>query len=67
MRDSCTMSSSTSCSSSLDSKDQRRIPSYFVCPIFQEIMKDPHIAADGFTYEGDPIGDGLTMGTRLHQ
>ncbi|XP_022871688.1 U-box domain-containing protein 32-like isoform X2 [Olea europaea var. sylvestris] len=55
MRDSCTMSSSTSCSSSLDSKDQRRIPSYFVCPIFQEIMKDPHIAADGFTYEGDAI------------
>lgn len=38
MRDSCTMSSSTSCSSSLDSKDQRRIPSYFVCPIFQVIM-----------------------------
>ncbi|CAA3027253.1 Hypothetical predicted protein [Olea europaea subsp. europaea] len=29
MRDSCTMSSSTSCSSSLDSKDQRRIPFIF--------------------------------------
>ncbi|KAI3907393.1 hypothetical protein MKW92_009711 [Papaver armeniacum] len=26
-------------------------PSYFFCPILQEIMKDPYIAADGFTYE----------------
>ncbi|GAV79309.1 Usp domain-containing protein/U-box domain-containing protein/Pkinase_Tyr domain-containing protein [Cephalotus follicularis] len=36
-------------------KDQRRIPSHFVCPIFQEIMKDPYIAADGFTYEAEAI------------
>ncbi|KAL2550487.1 U-box domain-containing protein 33 [Forsythia ovata] len=55
MGDSCIVSCSTSSSSSLDSKDQRRIPSHFLCPIFQEIMKDPHIAADGFTYEGDAI------------
>ncbi|KAI3991962.1 hypothetical protein MKX01_012907 [Papaver californicum] len=26
-------------------------PSYFFCPILQEIMEDPYIAADGFTYE----------------
>ncbi|KAI3814472.1 hypothetical protein L1987_14112 [Smallanthus sonchifolius] len=26
-------------------------PSHFYCPIVQEIMDDPHIAADGFTYE----------------
>nr|KJB65211.1 hypothetical protein B456_010G084700 [Gossypium raimondii] len=26
-------------------------PSYYFCPIFQEVMDDPHIAADGFTYE----------------
>lgn len=62
MRDSCTMSSSTSSSSSLDSKDQRRIPAHFVCPIFQEIMKDPHIAADGFTYEGDAISGWFNSG-----
>lgn len=33
----------------------QRVPSHFLCPIFQEIMKDPQIAPDGFTYEGDAI------------
>ncbi|KAJ3681906.1 hypothetical protein LUZ60_014479 [Juncus effusus] len=31
--------------------DENHPPSYFVCPISQEIMKDPHIAKDGHTYE----------------
>ncbi|KAL8544002.1 hypothetical protein ACS0TY_004523 [Phlomoides rotata] len=44
-----------SVSSCMDSKSQRRIPSHFVCPIYQEVMKDPHIAPDGFTYEADAI------------
>uniref|UniRef100_A0A5B7BWZ9 RING-type E3 ubiquitin transferase n=1 Tax=Davidia involucrata TaxID=16924 RepID=A0A5B7BWZ9_DAVIN len=26
-------------------------PSHYYCPILQEVMDDPHIAADGFTYE----------------
>lgn len=26
-------------------------PSHFFCPILQEVMEDPYIAADGFTYE----------------
>ncbi|XP_043707385.1 U-box domain-containing protein 34-like [Telopea speciosissima] len=26
-------------------------PSYYFCPILQEIMEDPYIAADGFTYD----------------
>ncbi|XP_068343450.1 U-box domain-containing protein 34-like [Pyrus communis] len=26
-------------------------PNHFFCPILQEIMEDPHVAADGFTYE----------------
>ncbi|XP_028753561.1 U-box domain-containing protein 34 [Neltuma alba] len=26
-------------------------PSQYYCPILQEIMDDPHVAADGFTYE----------------
>lgn len=30
-------------------------PPYFVCPISQEVMNDPHITADGFTYEGEEI------------
>ncbi|KAI0528685.1 hypothetical protein KFK09_001227 [Dendrobium nobile] len=31
------------------------IPNYFICPIFQEIMKNPHTAADGFTYEEEAL------------
>ncbi|KAI3907394.1 hypothetical protein MKW92_009712 [Papaver armeniacum] len=30
-------------------------PSYFFCPILQEIMENPYIAADGFTYEHTAI------------
>ncbi|KAH7519234.1 hypothetical protein FEM48_Zijuj08G0014300 [Ziziphus jujuba var. spinosa] len=30
-------------------------PSHYYCPILQEIMDDPHIAADGFTYEYQAI------------
>ncbi|KAL0548679.1 hypothetical protein IC582_013142 [Cucumis melo] len=43
---------SASCSSL---KKHSRVPAHFTCPIFQEIMKDPLIAADGFTYEADAI------------
>ncbi|XP_020274864.1 U-box domain-containing protein 33-like [Asparagus officinalis] len=38
------------------------IPSYFMCPIFQEIMKNPQIAADGFTYEAEAIKGWLESG-----
>ncbi|CAO2046925.1 unnamed protein product [Urochloa humidicola] len=31
------------------------LPSHFICPIFQEVMSDPHMAADGFTYEAEAI------------
>ena len=31
------------------------IPSQFVCPISLEIMKDPVICLDGFTYERESI------------
>ncbi|XP_042506593.1 U-box domain-containing protein 33-like isoform X2 [Macadamia integrifolia] len=41
--------------SRLASGDHCRIPSYFVCPILQEIMRDPHVAADGFTYEAEAL------------
>ncbi|XP_024971580.1 U-box domain-containing protein 33-like isoform X2 [Cynara cardunculus var. scolymus] len=44
------------------SEKQRRVPSYFVCPIFQEVMEDPYIAADGFTYEADAIKGWLNSG-----
>ncbi|XP_064955312.1 U-box domain-containing protein 33-like [Musa acuminata AAA Group] len=38
------------------------IPSYFICPIFKEIMRDPQIAADGFTYEAEAIEGWLRGG-----
>ncbi|KAL3524291.1 hypothetical protein ACH5RR_017125 [Cinchona calisaya] len=62
MRNVCTWSCLDSSSSCLESKGQRRIPSYFVCPIYQEVMKDPYIAADGFTYEADAIRGWLNSG-----
>ncbi|KAJ3680479.1 hypothetical protein LUZ60_016757 [Juncus effusus] len=42
--------------------DENRVPSYFLCPISQEIMRDPHIAADGYTYEGKEIKKWLDGG-----
>ncbi|XP_073123114.1 U-box domain-containing protein 32 isoform X2 [Henckelia pumila] len=55
LKDLCHQSQSTSTSTSSNSKSQQKIPSHFVCPIFQEVMKYPCIAADGFTYEADAI------------
>lgn len=48
--------------SPLKSQGQRRIPPHFVCPILQEVMSDPYIAADGFTYEADAIKGWLDSG-----
>uniref|UniRef100_A0A0E0D2A1 RING-type E3 ubiquitin transferase n=1 Tax=Oryza meridionalis TaxID=40149 RepID=A0A0E0D2A1_9ORYZ len=31
------------------------VPSAFICPISLEIMKDPQMASDGFTYEAEAI------------
>ncbi|XP_045804637.1 U-box domain-containing protein 33-like [Trifolium pratense] len=42
--------------------EERPVPSFFLCPILQEIMHDPQIAADGFTYEGDAIREWLENG-----
>ncbi|RZC78748.1 hypothetical protein C5167_002986 [Papaver somniferum] len=42
--------------------EDRPIPSFFVCPIRQEIMHDPHVAADGFTYEGEAMRGWLKNG-----
>ncbi|KAI3910147.1 hypothetical protein MKW98_014532 [Papaver atlanticum] len=36
-------------------KADNYMPSYYFCPILQEVMEDPHIAADGFTYEYSAI------------
>ncbi|KAK6162321.1 hypothetical protein DH2020_002162 [Rehmannia glutinosa] len=37
------------------SEERNQTPAYFVCPIFQEIMQDPVVAADGFTYESEAL------------
>ncbi|KHN21956.1 U-box domain-containing protein 33 [Glycine soja] len=42
--------------------EERPVPSFFLCPIFQEIMHDPQVAADGFTYEGKAISEWLENG-----
>ncbi|KAG8083852.1 hypothetical protein GUJ93_ZPchr0010g8538 [Zizania palustris] len=44
--------------------DEDCIPSYFICPIIQEVMREPCIAADGFTYEADAIKGWLDGGGR---
>ncbi|XP_073312563.1 U-box domain-containing protein 33-like [Primulina huaijiensis] len=44
------------------SEEYCQIPSYFVCPIFQEIMQDPVVAADGFTYEAEALKGWLESG-----
>ncbi|KAM7277201.1 hypothetical protein ACFE04_019067 [Oxalis oulophora] len=38
------------------------VPDVFLCPIFQEVMKNPCIAADGFSYELKAIEEWLQMG-----
>ncbi|KAI4369880.1 hypothetical protein MLD38_018277 [Melastoma candidum] len=37
-------------------------PLYFICPILQEVMRDPHVAADGFTYEAEALRGWLESG-----
>ncbi|KAG6666875.1 U-box domain-containing protein 33-like isoform X2 [Carya illinoinensis] len=37
-------------------------PTYFICPIFHEVMQDPHVAADGFTYEAEALRGWLDSG-----
>ncbi|KAH9664333.1 putative U-box domain-containing protein 50 [Citrus sinensis] len=47
------------CANKEDSND---VPSVFICPIFQEVMKNPHVAADGFSYELEAMEEWLGMG-----
>ncbi|XP_010413412.1 PREDICTED: U-box domain-containing protein 36-like isoform X2 [Camelina sativa] len=42
--------------------NHREPPQYFICPITQDIMEDPHVAADGFTYEGEAISGWFERG-----
>lgn len=42
--------------------DDRPLPAYFTCPIFHEVMHDPVVAADGFTYERENLYGWLENG-----
>ncbi|XP_062199361.1 U-box domain-containing protein 33-like [Phragmites australis] len=59
------MMNEPSSSSLLCPDDKCETPSYFMCPMTQEIMRDPHIAADGFTYEGEAIKDWIQRGHKM--
>ncbi|GAB2245024.1 hypothetical protein Droror1_Dr00000517 [Drosera rotundifolia] len=37
-------------------------PSCFLCPVLQEVMIDPHVAADGYTYEAEAMKGWLDRG-----
>ncbi|CAL4940500.1 unnamed protein product [Urochloa decumbens] len=41
---------------------ESRTPFCFLCPISQEVMRNPHIAADGYTYEAEFIKGWLHSG-----
>ncbi|EOA27236.1 hypothetical protein CARUB_v10023345mg [Capsella rubella] len=44
------------------SDEHREAPQYFICPISLEVMDDPQLAADGFTYEAEAIRTWLESG-----
>lgn len=46
----------------LNELEEQSVPSFFLCPIRQDIMNDPQVAADGFTYEGEAIEGWLESG-----
>ncbi|XP_050204106.1 U-box domain-containing protein 33-like isoform X1 [Mercurialis annua] len=46
----------------LGAEEHCQPPPYFICPIFQEVMQDPHVAADGFTYEAEALRGWLDSG-----
>ncbi|WVZ57562.1 hypothetical protein U9M48_007933 [Paspalum notatum var. saurae] len=60
------MVKSASLSTTLQSFGNRFVESYtpscFLCPITQEVMRNPHIAADGYTYEAEAIKGWLHSG-----
>ncbi|KAL2521748.1 U-box domain-containing protein kinase family protein [Forsythia ovata] len=46
----------------IDMEDSSNVPSAFLCPIYQDVMQNPHLAADGFSYELDAIDGWLRTG-----
>ncbi|XP_030513673.1 U-box domain-containing protein 33-like isoform X2 [Rhodamnia argentea] len=46
----------------MNSEERWQPPPYFICPILQEVMQDPQVAADGFTYEAEALRGWLESG-----
>ncbi|KAG5514816.1 hypothetical protein RHGRI_036012 [Rhododendron griersonianum] len=46
----------------VSSEESHRTPPYFICPILQDIMLDPQVAADGYTYELEALRGWLDGG-----
>ncbi|KAL4577897.1 hypothetical protein LXL04_014012 [Taraxacum kok-saghyz] len=46
----------------VDLDEEIVVPSFFFCPILQDIMRDPHVASDGFSYEFSAIERWIGMG-----
>ncbi|KAL0379014.1 UNVERIFIED_CONTAM: putative U-box domain-containing protein 50 [Sesamum radiatum] len=47
---------------SIDVDDLSNVPSAFLCPIYQDVMQNPHLASDGYSYELKAIDEWLRMG-----
>ncbi|KAJ3693045.1 hypothetical protein LUZ60_012140 [Juncus effusus] len=47
------------------SRSGKLVPPLFVCPLSKEIMVDPQIAADGYTYEARSILDWFNQGKNI--
>ncbi|KAH7859977.1 hypothetical protein Vadar_007785 [Vaccinium darrowii] len=45
-----------------DGEDSIDVPRLFICPIFQDVMKNPHLAADGFSYELEAMEEWFRTG-----
>lgn len=46
----------------LEEDEESGVPSIFLCPIYKGIMENPHIAADGYSYEFEAIEEWLQTG-----
>ncbi|XP_011099977.1 putative U-box domain-containing protein 50 [Sesamum indicum] len=42
--------------------DLSNVPSAFLCPIYQDVMQNPHLASDGYSYELKAIDEWLKTG-----
>ncbi|KAG6399885.1 hypothetical protein SASPL_141370 [Salvia splendens] len=54
--------SSVPCEKAAGAEDSCNVSEAFFCPIYREVMQNPHLAADGFSYELEAIDEWLKTG-----